>query len=97
MTPIKFKKAIEVLDYEIVEYIKGYNYRSAFATEKSTGKLYYFHIEDLRDTAPMVYRRTAESTKDFHGGTNLFDVNDKLAMKGYTIVEPRIACDYNSM
>lgn len=97
MKIINFKKAIQVLGYDLEKYTKGYNYRSAFATEKATGKLYYFSIEDLRDEEPKLMYRTAESLTDYHGGPNRWDMEDKLEALGYKVKEPRIACDYNSM
>lgn len=94
MKNINFKKAIEVLGYSIVKYAKGYNYRTAFATDAS-GALFYFHIEDLRDKTPALYYRTAKSTSDYTGGINRMDMRDKLAAMGYQVIEPRRACDFN--
>jgi hypothetical protein len=48
MKTVRFKRAIAELGYTIVKYQMGYNYRSAFATDKN-GQMWYFHIEDLRD------------------------------------------------
>lgn len=95
MKTLNFKQTITALGYEVVKYSKGYNFRSAFATKD--GQLYYFHLEDLRDTKPMFYYRTAESTSDYHGGPNRFIYEDELEEKGIRLVEPRRACDYNSM
>ena len=95
MKTINFKKAIEVLGYDLKKYSKGYNYRSAFA--EKDGELYYFSIEDLRDEKPCLMYRTAKSLEDYHGGINRFDMEDKLAALGYKVKEPRLKCDYNSM
>lgn len=97
MKTINFKKAIEVFGFSLVKYSKGYNYRSAFAIRNTDGKLFYFHIEDLRDKHPSLYYRTAENLNDYHGGMNTWDMEDKLEEMGYKVVEPRKACDYNSL
>ena len=96
MKAISFNKAIEALGYTIEKKSKGYNFRTTFATDKD-GQLWYFHIEDLRDTHPMVFRRTAKDLKDYTGGMNRFDVEDQLEDLGYKIVEKRQKCDYNSL
>lgn len=95
MKKISFKKAIEVLGYEIVKYNKGYNYRSAFAKD-DRDQMWYFNIEDLRDSEPTLMYRTANDEKDYTGGTNRYDMNDRLRILGYEVKEPRIECDYNS-
>ena len=82
------------MGYEIVKYSKGYNARTAFATKD--GQLYYFSLEDLR-WSPRVMYRTAESTKDYTGGYNRWDFEEKLADMGYKVFEKRQACDYNAM
>ena len=95
MKAVNFKTAIQKLGYTIQKYNKGYNYRSAFATD-ADGQLWYFNIEDLRDAHPMVFRRDAKDLKDFVGGVNRFDVEAKLEELGLKIVEPRSKGDYNS-
>ena len=95
MKAVSFKTAIEKLGYTIISLNKGYNYRSAFASDENR-QLWYFSIEDLRDTHPTVFRRTAKSLNDFTGGVNQFDVESDLAELGFTIKEPRSKGDYNS-
>ena len=95
MKIINFKKAVEVLGYKVEKVVKGYNFRTIWATKD--GQLYYFHLEDLRDQHPHLYYRTAESMTDYTGGYNRWDAEDKLAELGYKVVEPRKACDYNSL
>lgn len=63
MKTLNFKHAIEKLGYKVEKYIYGYNFRSAFASKD--GQLWYFHIEDLRDDHPFVYRRTVKSLEDY--------------------------------
>lgn len=96
MRKLNLKKTIEALGYNVERVIKGYNYRSIFATDKA-GQMWYFHIEDLRDIEPIIYRRTAESITDYRGGQNRFDVEEQAEAIGIEIVEPRRACDYNKM
>lgn len=95
MKKMNFKKAIEALGYNVVKFTRGYNFRSAFATD-GNGKLWYFNIEDLRDQDPVVFRRTAESLTDYRGGVNLFDVEQSLEDLGIKIKQPRERCDFNS-
>lgn len=95
MKIINFKKAVEILGYNVEKVERGYNFRTIWATKD--GQLYYFHLEDLRDTHPHLYYRTAEHMKDYTGGYNRWDAEDKLAELGYKVVEPRRSCDYNSM
>lgn len=96
MEKMTLKKTVEALGYTVEKYTRGYNYRSIFATD-TDGKLWYFHIEDLRDSEPRVLRRTAESLMDYTGGTNRYDVREMAEKIGVQIVEPRRKCDYNSM
>lgn len=95
MKTINFKKAVEVLGYKVEKVTEGYNFRTIWATKD--GQLYYFHLEDLRDQHPNLYYRTAESMTDYTGGYNRWDAEDKLEELGYKVVEPRKACDYNSL
>jgi hypothetical protein len=95
MKVINFKKAIETLGYTIVKYNKGYNYRSAFATDKNNS-MFYFNIEDLRDEHPILMYRTATDVKDYRGGINRYDMENKLYNLGYIVKENRTKCDYNS-
>ena len=96
MKTLNFKHAIEKLGYKVEKYIYGYNFRSAFASKD--GKLWYFHIEDLRDAHPFVYRRTVKDLNDYHGGSNNDDVEYRLELLGYKIVEPRKQkYDFNSL
>ena len=96
MKALNFKHAIEKLGYKVEKYIYGYNFRSAFASKD--GKLWYFHIEDLRDIHPFVYRRTVKDLNDYTGGSNNDDVEWKLEQLGYKIVEPRKQkYDFNSL
>lgn len=95
MKTLNFKQTIQALGYEIVEYKKGYNFRTAFATKD--GQLYYLRLEDLRDTKPHFLYRTAENTKDFKGGVNRFYSEEDLAEKGIRLVEKRGKTDYNQM
>ena len=97
MKILNFKHAIEKLGYKIEKYNYGYNYRSAFVSDKS-GQLWYFHIEDLRDVHPMILRRKVKSLTDYVGETNMFDVEQKLENLGYKVVEPRKQkYDFNSL
>ena len=96
MRKLNLKRTIKELGYNVERVIRGYNYRSIFATDKA-GQLWYFHIEDLRDNRPMIYRRTAESITDYRGGQNRFDVEEKAEQLGLIIYEPRTAGDYNKM
>ena len=95
MKNIRFKQAVELLGYEVQKVSKGYNFRTIWATRD--GQLYYFHLEDLRDSSPRLMYRTAESMTDYTGGINRWDAEDKLAELGYKVVEPRQSCDYNSL
>lgn len=94
MKTINFKKAIEVLGYKIVKYNKGYNYRSAFATDQRNS-MFYFSIEDLRDNSPRLMYRTARDTKDYTGGSNQWDMEKRLYNLGYVVKENRTRSDYN--
>ncbi len=95
MKNVNFKKGIELLGYKIEKYTNGYNYRSCFATDKD-GNMYYFSIEDLRDSEPNIMYRTARDTKDYTGGFNRWDFKGRLAQLGYEVKEPRKKCDFNS-
>lgn len=95
MKKVNFKKAIELLGYEIVKYSNGYNYRSCFAMDKENN-MYYFSIEDLRDREPKVMYRTARDARDYTGGINQWDFKRRLERLGYEVLEPRRKCDYNS-
>lgn len=95
MKTLNFKHAIEKLGYKVEKYVYGYNFRSAFASKDN--QLWYFHIEDLRDEHPFVYRRTAKNLEDYTGGSNNNDVELKLEQLGYKIVEKRKQkYDFNS-
>lgn len=94
MKKVSFKKAIEALGYTIQSHTKGYNFRSAFAVD-STGQLYYFSLEDLRDEEPGFMYRTAEHLKDYRGGVNQWDGKSKLADLGLEIKENRSGKDFN--
>lgn len=96
MKKVKLAEAIKAMGYTIEKKSKGYNFRSIFARDEA-GQLWYFHIEDLRDSEPMIYRRTAESITDYRGGQNRFDVEEKAEQLGLIIYEPRTAGDYNKM
>lgn len=96
MKTLSFRNGIKALGFEVLKYSKGYNYRSLFATD-SDGQLWYFHIEDLRDARPLIYRRTAESLTDYRGGVNRWDVEDMAEQAGIKIVERRGKSDYNSL
>lgn len=95
MKYVNFKKAIELLGYKVIKYNKGFNYRSAFA-EDSNGNIYYFNIEDLRDKHPMIMYRSARDTKDYTGGTNIWNFETRLEEIGYCVKENRQKCDFNS-
>ena len=95
MKTLNFKHAIEKLGYKVEKYVYGYNFRSAFASKNN--QLCYFHIEDLRDEHPFVYRRTVKNLEDYTGGSNNNDVELKLEQLGYKIVEKRKQkYDFNS-
>ena len=95
MKTLNFKHAIEKLGYKVEKYVYGYNFRSAFASKDN--QLWYFHIEDLRDEHPFVYRRTVKNLEDYTGGLNNNDVELKLEQLGYKIVEKRKQkYDFNS-
>ena len=95
MKILNFKHAIEKLGYKVEKYVYGYNFRSAFASKDN--QLWYFHIEDLRDEHPFVYRRTVKNLEDYTGGSNNNDVELKLEQLGYKIVEKRKQkYDFNS-
>ena len=95
MRTLNFKHAIEALGYKIEKYLKGYNFRSAFASKD--GQLFYFHIEDLRYD-PIIFMRTAEFVGDFKGGINNFTrFQDECNNKGILVVEKRQKCDHNSL
>lgn len=96
MKTLNLKKTIQALGYNVERVIRGYNFRTIYATDKG-GQLWAFHIEDLRDPDPMIYRRTAESITDYRGGQNRFDVEEQAEAIGIKIYEPRTACDYNKM
>ena len=92
---VSLSKAVELLGYKVIKKDKGYNFRTVWAEKE--GQLYYWHIEDLRDSEPSIFYRTVESLKDYRGGANHFVHNDELAEQGFTIFEPRKKCDYNSL
>ena len=95
MKTLNIKHAIEKLGYKVEKYVYGYNFRSAFASKDN--QLWYFHIEDLRDEHPFVYRRTVKNLEDYTGGSNNNDVELKLEQLGYKIVEKRKQkYDFNS-
>ena len=95
MKTLNFKHAIEKLGYKVEKYVYGYNFRSAFASKNN--QLWYFHIEDLRDEHPFVYKRTVKNLEDYTGGSNNNDVELKLEQLGYKIVEKRKQkYDFNS-
>ena len=95
MKTLNFKHAIEKLGYKVEKYVYGYNFRSAFASKDN--QLWYFHIEDLRDEHPFVYRRTVKNLEDYTGSSNNNDVELKLEQLGYKIVEKRKQkYDFNS-
>lgn len=95
MKTLNFKHAIEKLGYKVEKYVYGYNFRSAFASKDN--QLWYFHIEDLRDEHPFVYRRIVKNLEDYTGGSNNNDVELKLEQLGYKIVEKRKQkYDFNS-
>lgn len=96
MKTLNFKHAIEKLGYKVEKYIYGYNFRSVFASKDN--QLWYFHIEDLRDEHPFVYRRKVKSLEDYAGSSNNNDVEMKLEQLGYKIVEKRKQkYDFNSL
>lgn len=95
MKTINFKKSIEVLGYNIVKYSKGYNYRTAFATD-SNGDMFYFSIEDLRDETPYLMYRKCKDIHDYTGEHNRWDMKSRLERLGYTVKENRQRCDYNA-
>lgn len=98
MKKVTLKQALQVLGYEVVQYNRGYNYRSGFM--KKDGQLYYFSYEDLRNPSPCLLIRTADETKkdkngkynDFTGGRNTYP---NIATLGLQIVEKRKKCDFN--
>lgn len=96
MKTVSFKQGIKELGFTIEKYSKGYNFRSAFARDKD-GELYYFSIEDLRDSSPRIMRRTAQSVTDYTGGSNLWDTEHLLAVIGIQVRENRTGKDYNSL
>lgn len=96
MKSIRFRKAIELLGYKVIKYSKGYNYRYCFAIDKDNN-MYYFNIEDLRDSEPSIMYRTAKDTNDYTGGMNIWDFKSRLSALGYYVVEPRQKCDFNSL
>ena len=96
MKTLNFKHATEKLGYKVEKYIYGYNFRSVFASKDN--QLWYFHIEDLRDEHPFVYRRTVKDLNDYTGVSNRDDVEYLLEDLGYKIKENRKQkYDYNSL
>jgi hypothetical protein len=95
MKKVSFKKGIQELGYTIQKYSKGYNFRSAFATDEN-GNLFYFSIEDLRDADPGIMYRTAESLTDYRGGSNTWDFKHRLSNLGMEVKENRTGKDFNS-
>lgn len=99
MKTVNLKTGLKQLGYTIVQYNKGYNFRSGFMT-KGTG-FYYFSYEDLRSTRPTLMIRTADPTiknkkgdyADYRGGPNMYP---DLELHGIEINEPRAKCDFNS-
>ena len=99
MKTVNLKTGLKQLGYTIVQYNKGYNFRSGFAT-KGIG-FYYFSYEDLRDSKPTLLIRTADPTiknkkgvfADYHGGSNIYP---NLELYRIEIHEPRASCDFNS-
>lgn len=97
MKTVNLKTGLKQLGYTIVQYDRGYNYRSGFAIKDNA--FYYFHYEDLRSTYPTLLIRTADPTimrkgkyADYTGGRNTYPNLDVL---GITIQEPRASCDFN--
>ncbi len=100
MRKVNLKNGLKRLGYTVVQYHKNYNDRSGFMFKDD--QLYYFSYGDLR-WSPTLLVRTADVSKvdrkgkynDWTGGHNTYPIN-YLNRLGYTIYEPRIACDYNS-
>lgn len=96
---VNLKTGLTKLGYKVLQYSKGYNFRSGFMIKD--GVLYYFNYEDLRDTRPTLLIRTADPTiknkkgqyADYRGGTNTYP---DLGRLGIEIHESRGTCDYNS-
>lgn len=98
MKKVSLKQGLKALGYEVVQYNKGYNFRSGFM--RKDGQLYYFSYQDLRDTTPRLLVRTADESKkdkkgkynDFTGGGNTYPSLEGI---GLYIVEERKRWDYN--
>ena len=72
-----FKKTLKDVATDIV-MSKGHFYFSGFFTVKSTGKIYYFSISDVRFfPGSDLMIRTAVSYKDYTGGRNNYMKVDK--------------------
>lgn len=79
-----FKKSLKntlTSEYELVDFSRGHFYVSGFIKNKTTEKLAYFNISDVRwnrDWASNILVRTAKHIKDYAGGRNNFTNFDNL-------------------
>lgn len=87
MKKVSLKKAIQLLGGENIKLFAGYYYCSGFFDKN--GQTYYISTADIR-TSPLnhnhsIMYRTVKDRKDFVGGTNQWDFNQKLNEMGYEV------------
>ena len=87
MKKVSLRKAIQLLGGENIKLTAGYYYCSGFFDKN--GQTYYISTADIR-TRPLnhtmsIMYRTAKDRKDFTGGTNQWDFNQRLNEMGYEV------------
>lgn len=85
---ISLRQALNILGAKNIELHKGFYYQSGFY--ELDNQLYYICTGDVRtfrgDNNELdIYYRTAEHRKDYTGGRNQFDFNQKLNDMGYSV------------
>ena len=81
----KYKNAIKKAlgpDYEIIDWLTGHFFTSAFIKKNTTGKLIYISCSDVRYFRNQWYNniliRTAAHNKDYTGGYNHYTTLDHI-------------------
>ena len=75
------KNTLKNTNCELVSYTKGHFFVSGFVTNKTTQKIAYFNLSDLRffNWSKQILYRTAEHVKDYTGGNNRYTTIENLA------------------
>lgn len=87
MKKISLRQALKIIGAKNIELHKGFYYQSGFY--ELNDQLYYIATSDDRFYKPNgelhIYYRTAKHRKDYTGGTNRHDFNQKLNSLGYSV------------